>query len=73
MSHPSTIDATLTRGERAAPFALSTDIETVSSPTRLALDIEENGDEILYAETDVETGETVKIGDLSNRRRKGDC
>ena len=73
MSQPSTIDATLTRGERAAPFALSVDFETVSGPTRLALDIEEDGDVILFAETDVETGETVMIGDLANRRSKGDC
>ena len=62
------IEATLTRGERAVPFAMSEEFETITGPTRLDLDIEETGDEILFAETDVSTGYTLRIGDLSNRR-----
>ena len=70
MADQASIDSTLTRAERAAPFSLSDDFETVSGPTRLALDIEEDGDGIVFAETDPATGMTVRIGDLSNRRRK---
>ena len=43
MADQASIDATLTQAERAAPFNLSDDFETVSGPTRLALDIEEDG------------------------------
>ena len=68
MSNPTSIESTLTRGERAAPFALSGDVEVISGPTRLALDIEEGDEAILFAETDPSTGNTLRIGDLSNRR-----
>jgi hypothetical protein len=73
MSHQSSIESTLTRGERSAPFALSDEFERISGPTRLALDIEETDEEILFAETDPATGETIKVGDLANRRSKDDA
>lgn len=68
MDNQHTIEATLTRGERLSPFQLSDEFETVTGPTRLHLDIEEKDGEILFAETDVWTGDTLRIGDLANRR-----
>ncbi len=70
MHNPPSIEATLTRGERAAPFALSEEFETITGPTCLDLDIEEKDDAILFAETDVASGYTLRVGDLANRRSK---
>lgn len=59
------VDHTLTRGELAAPFALSDEFETIVGPTRLMLDLEETDEGIVFAETDPGTNETIAVGILS--------
>ncbi len=59
------VDHTLTRGELAAPFALSDEVDRIEGPTRLMLDLEETDEGLVFAETDPRTLDTIAVGVLA--------
>ena len=67
---PSTIDATLTMAERAAPFQMTlADNDPLPRITRCALEIIETTDVLSYVERAVPTGEVIETGVLASTQK----
>lgn len=63
---PTTIEATLTRSEREAPFKIApADNDPLPKITRCALEIIESDDALSYVERAVLTGEIIETGLLA--------
>lgn len=58
---------TLTKAEREAPFLVPQVSDEIEWPTRLALDLEETSDGLMFAERDPGTWEIVARGWLVGR------
>lgn len=68
---PSTIEATLTMAERAAPFQMAmADNDPLPKITRCALEIIETTDALSYVERAVPTGEVIETGVLASTERE---